>query len=145
MSFRDTSAAPPVQSPFPALDSIPMMKTLAALAAALPLAALAQPAPLPARTQAEIRHLLDYISQSGCRFGRNGDWADTNAARDHVEFKYQYLRNRGMIASAEDFIDKAASRSSLSGKEYLVQCPGTPAAPTGGWLRAELDHYRRGS
>ena len=122
-----------------------MMKTLVALAAALPLAALAQPTPMPARTQAEIRHLLDYISQSGCRFGRNGDWAGIAAARGHVEMKLDYLASRGMIASTEDFIDKAASRSSLSGKEYLVQCPGAPAAPTGGWLRAELDHYRRGS
>jgi uncharacterized protein DUF5329 len=123
-----------------------MKMTLAALAAAaLPLAALAQPAPMSARTQAEIRHLFSYISQSGCRFERNGGWADTGAARDHVEMKYQYLRERGMIASAEDFIDKAASRSSLSGKDYLVQCPGSGAISTGGWLRTELDRFRRGS
>jgi uncharacterized protein DUF5329 len=123
-----------------------MMKTLAAVVAAtLSLAALAQPAPQPARTRAEIHHLLDYISQSGCRFGRNGNWAGIAAARAHVEMKLDYLRSRGMIASAEDFIDKAASRSSLSGKEYLVQCPGAAIVPTGAWLRAELDHFRRGS
>ena len=123
-----------------------MKMTLAALAAAtLPLTALAQPAPLPARTQAEIGHLFDYISQSGCRFGRNGGWADMAAARDHVKFKYQYLRSRDMIASAEDFIEKAASRSSLTGQEYLVQCPGSAAVATGGWLRSELDRFRRGS
>jgi hypothetical protein len=123
-----------------------MRRTLAALAAAfLPIAALAQPAPLAARTQAEIGHLFDYIAGSGCRFERNGGWADTAAARDHVEMKYQYLRSRGMIASAEDFIEKAASRSSLSGQDYRVQCPGSAAVATGGWLRTELDRYRRGS
>jgi len=120
-------------------------KTLAILAALLPLAALAQPAPLAARTEAEIGHLFDYISQSGCSFGRNGDWASTVVARGHVEMKYQYLRNRGMIATAEDFIEQAASRSSLSGKDYLVQCPGAAVVPTGGWLRTELEHFRRGS
>ncbi len=124
------------------------MKTktcIALIAAALPFAAAAQPAPIGARTEAEIGHLIDYIAQSGCRFNRNGDWADTAAARGHVAMKYDYLRTRGMIASAEDFIDKAASRSSLSGKAYLVQCPGAVAVPSGGWLKSELDRYRAGS
>lgn len=124
------------------------MKTLtliAALAAALPLAAAAQPAPAGAQAEAEIGHLIDYISQSGCRFNRNGDWSDTAAARGHVSMKYDYLRSRGMITSAEDFIDKAASRSSLSGKNYLVQCPGAAAVPSGGWLKSELERYRAGS
>lgn len=124
------------------------MKTrtcIALLAAALPFAAAAQPAPVGARTQAEIGHLIDYISRSGCRFNRNGDWADTAAARGHVAMKYEYLRDRGLIGSAEDFIDRAASRSSLSGKDYLVQCPGAAAVPSGAWLRSELEHYRAGS
>ena len=121
-----------------------MRMTLAALAAAaLPFAV--QAAPMSERTEAEIGHLFDYISQSGCRFERNGNWADTGAARDHVEMKYQYLRQRGMIATTEDFIDQAASRSSLSGKDYQVQCPGSAVVSTGGWLRTELDRFRRGS
>jgi len=56
--------------------------------------------------------------------------------------KYEYLRDRGPIDSAEAFIDNAASRSSLSGMDYQVQCPGNPAVPAGRWLRDELARFR---
>ena len=120
-----------------------MLKPLAAaVLVSLPLAALAQPTPLAARTQAEIDHLFAYIAASGCRFSRNGSWHDMAEARSHVATKYDWLMARGMIDSAETFIDRAASRSSLSGSDYLVQCPGAPAEPTGGWLKQELARYR---
>jgi len=120
-----------------------MKSLLAALALALPLAAAAQPAnPLPAQTQAEIDHLFDYIVKSDCKFNRNGSWHDMVAARSHVNTKYEYLMDRGMIDSAEAFIDKAASQSSFSGKDYLVQCPGSEPTPSGGWLKTELNRFR---
>lgn len=121
------------------------MKRLAAsLALLLPLVAFAQPAaPLPARTGTETEHLLDYIAKSGCKFNRNGSWHDMAAARSHVATKYGYLIERGMIDSAEAFIDKAASRSGFSGSDYLVQCPGADAMPSGAWLKAELARFRQ--
>src|SRR6267143_388200 len=102
-----------------------MMKSLlAATVLALPLASFAQPAgSLPVRTQAEIDHLFTYIADSSCRFNRNGSWHDMATAKSHVATKYDWLIGRGMIDSAETFIDKAASRSSFSGSDYLVQCP----------------------
>jgi len=122
-----------------------MKSILVALALALPAAALAQPVvpPVPARTQAEIDHLFDYISKSGCRFNRNGSWHDMVAARTHVNTKFEWLRDRGQIDSAESFIDNAASRSSFSGRDYLVQCSGQPALSSGDWLKAELSRYRQ--
>jgi hypothetical protein len=122
-----------------------MKSALLALALALPAAALAQPVvpAVPARTQAEIDHLFDYISKSGCQFNRNGSWHDMGAARTHVNTKYEWLRDRGQIDSAESFIDNAASRSSFSGKDYLVQCPGQPTVSSGDWLKAELSRYRQ--
>ena len=121
------------------------MKTfLASLALALPFAALAQPlVALPARTQAEIDHLFKFIAQSECRFNRNGSWHDMGAARSHVNTKFEYLADRGMIESTEAFIDQAASRSSISGKEYLVQCPGAEPVPAATWLKTELVRYRQ--
>lgn len=121
------------------------MKTLlAGLVLALPFAAAAQPlAPLPARTQAEIDHLFKYIAQSDCRFSRNGSWHDMSAARSHVNMKFEYLADRGQIESTESFIDKAASRSSLSGQEYLVQCAGAQPVPAAAWLKTELGRYRQ--
>jgi hypothetical protein len=122
------------------------MKTLiVAFALALPAAAGAEPQgqPAPARTQAEIDHLFDYISNSNCQFNRNGSWHDMATARAHVNTKYEWLKDRGKIDSAESFIDNAASRSSFSGKEYLVQCPGRASVPSGAWLKAELTRYRQ--
>ena len=122
-----------------------MKSLIAALALAIPFCALAQPTatpPLPARTQAEIDHLFAYIAGSGCKFNRNGSWHDMTTARSHVNTKYEYLVERGMIDSAEAFIDKAASQSSFSGKDYLVQCPGSEATPSAGWLKTELNRFR---
>jgi hypothetical protein len=122
------------------------MKTLvAALAFALPVAALAQPVvpPVPARTQAEIDHLFDYIAHSNCQFNRNGSWHDMVAAKAHVNTKYEYLKERGKIDSTESFIENAASRSSFSGTDYVVQCPGGQPVASGAWLKAELARYRQ--
>jgi hypothetical protein len=122
-----------------------MKKLVAGLLLALPVAALAQPVvpTVPARTQAEIDHLFDYIAHSSCQFNRNGTWHDMVAAKAHVNTKYEYLKERGQIASAESFIENAASKSSFSGKDYLVQCPGAPMVPSASWLGAELARFRQ--
>jgi hypothetical protein len=122
-----------------------MKHLAAALLLALPAAALAQPVtpPIPLQAQAEIDHLFDYISQSSCRFNRNGSWHDMKAARAHVNTKYEYLKERGKIDTAESFIDNAASQSSFSGKDYLVECPGQPTVPSAAWLKSELARFRQ--
>jgi uncharacterized protein DUF5329 len=122
-----------------------MKKLLAGLLVALPLAAAAQPVVpnVPARTQAEIDHLFDYIARSDCKFSRNGSWHDMVMARSHVNAKYEWLKERGKIDSAESFIESAATRSSFSGQDYLVQCPGSEATPSAAWLKAELKRFRQ--
>jgi hypothetical protein len=90
----------------------------------------------------EIDSLLQYIEVSGCEFYRNGDWHDSATARAHLASKYDYLASRNRIASAEDFIDKAASRSSLSGEDYEVRCGACTTITTSEWLRAILARYR---
>jgi hypothetical protein len=128
-------------SPYP--TNLSMKSLLASLLLALPLAVSAQPVtPIAPRTQAEIDHLFNYISKSDCRFNRNGAWHDMVMARSHVNTKYEYLVQRGMIDSAEAFIEKAASQSSFSGNDYLVQCPGSQVIPSANWLKAELNRFR---
>ena len=122
-----------------------MKKLVAGLLLTLPVAALAQPVvpPVPARTQTEIDHLFDYLAHSNCQFNRNGSWHDMIAAKAHVNTKYEYLKQRGKIDSTESFIDNAASKSSFSGKDYLMQCQGTDAVASASWLKAELLRYRQ--
>jgi predicted RNA polymerase sigma factor len=94
--------------------------------------------------EAEIAALLAYVSTSGCDFYRNGTWHDAGAARVHLEKKQNYLVNRSLVASAEDFIDRAATASSLSGETYLVRCAHADPMPSGDWLHAELRRLRAG-
>ena len=123
------------------------MKTLYRTVGALLLAAavhgVAWAAP-EARTQAEIAHLLDYVATPGCQFNRNGNWHAGTEARAHLQKKYDYLLKRGLVTDAESFIVRAASESSMSGKDYQVRCGGGKAVASGVYLREELKRFRAG-
>jgi len=116
-----------------------MLLCLAGLTA--PAAVIAQPLE---STQIEINYLLDYLEISGCRFYRNGNWYDSTRAQEHLRDKYEYLLARDRIDTTEDFIEKAASRSSMSGRAYEVQCGTdcTTASTSGDWLTGVLARYR---
>jgi len=105
------------------------------------LAATAQAQPAP-ETQAEVARLLDYLQHSGCRFQRNGSWHDPTEARAHLERKYRYLLDKGMVDRTEDFIARAATESSISGRPYLVRCGDGEPVPSAQWLGAELRRLR---
>jgi len=100
------------------------------------------PDPAPA-TKLEIAHLLSYLQASGCQFYRNGTWYDSSEAVSHLNKKYQYLMEKGLISSSEDFIEGAASESSMSGRAYRVRCSSNPAVNSADWFRAELEKYRK--
>jgi uncharacterized protein YfiM (DUF2279 family) len=116
--------------------------TVAIVALAVALAAVVRAQPASPTAQREVDHLFAYLAGSGCEFFRNGEWADATKARDHLQTKYDYLRKRDLAPTAEAFIERAASTSSLSGKPYLVRCPGAAPVESGTWFRAELARYR---
>lgn len=118
---------------------ITMKKMLFAL---LLSSAAAHAAPSTA-TQAEINHLFSYLEQSGCQFNRNGTWYTSVEASAHLHDKYNYLLKRDLVSSTENFIDRAASESSMTGKAYLVRCQSPQAQQSGAWFRAELQRYRQ--
>jgi hypothetical protein len=99
-------------------------------------------AELPINTQVEVDFLLGYIEGSTCEFYRNGTWHDSKAAYAHLRDKYRYLVARNLISSAEDFIEKAATQSSLSGQPYKVRCQDGATMTTNQWLHAELVRFR---
>jgi hypothetical protein len=102
---------------------------------------LGQAAPPPG-AQAEVDALLASIEASGCLFFRNGVWHDAKAATEHLRGKYRYLIARGMIVTTEDFIDQAATKSSLSGQPYQVQCGDSTAVTSSQWLHDRLARLR---
>jgi hypothetical protein len=107
------------------------------------LAAVSGASPAPAVTQ-EIEHLLGYVLNSGCQFYRNGFWYDARRGEEHLRDKYDYLVKHDEISATEDFIDKVASKSSISGLAYEVKCDGAEPLTSAQWLRQELIRYRAG-
>jgi len=97
----------------------------------------------PSAAQIEINHLLGLIEQSGCEFFRNGTWYDAQRAQAHLRAKYEILAADGQIKTAEDFIEKAASNSSMSGRPYQIRCAGAAAMTTNQWFSAALTRLRR--
>jgi hypothetical protein len=105
----------------------------------------ARPAANPAdaaTAQREIEGLIAALGRSGCSFERNGDWYDGARARTHLGRKYDYLRRRDPAGSAESFIERAASRSSTSGRAYHVRCPGKPVESASAWFHRQLRDLR---
>jgi hypothetical protein len=96
----------------------------------------------PPNVVVEIDYLLQHIESSGCEFYRNGSWYDAAHAKAHLRMKYNYLAARNQIGSAEEFIDNAASKSSLSGQAYKIRCEGADVVESNLWLRDALEHYR---
>ena len=73
-----------------------------------------------ARSQQEILGLLRFVASSGCLFIRNGSEYPATEARDHLQKKLDYLEKKGLVDSSEDFIARAATESSMSGKPYCA-------------------------
>ena len=90
----------------------------------------------------EISALLSSVETSGCRFNRNGTWYAGADAKAHMMTKLDYVEKRTTLVSAEQFIELAASKSSMSGKPYLIQCGDQPAQPSETWLKARLKTLR---
>ncbi len=96
----------------------------------------------PAQAPREIAQLIDALGRSGCQFQRNGTWYSPSEAQAHLRRKYEYLRKRDLVATAEQFIERAGTQSSMSGKPYAVRCPGQAAVPSAQWLGARLSTIR---
>ncbi|RNF85255.1 DUF5329 domain-containing protein [Montanilutibacter psychrotolerans] len=96
----------------------------------------------PPQAVREIDQLIGALGASGCEFQRNGSWHPAAQAQQHLRRKYDWLRERDMVATAEQFIERAGTKSSLSGRVYQVRCAGRPAVPSAAWLGAKLRELR---
>jgi hypothetical protein len=92
------------------------------------------------RMDSEIDFLLDSVVTSDCVFIRNGKKHDAIAARKHLQMKRK--RGKRYFSSADEFIEKLASKSSWSGDAYLIQCGSEPQQIANDWFTALLLEYR---
>ncbi|WP_340533041.1 YfeK family protein [Escherichia coli] len=80
-------------------------------------------AKLTPHEEARINAMLEGLSQKkDLVFVRNGNEHTCDEAVSHLRLKLNNTRNR--IDTAEQFIDKVASSSSITGKPYIVKIPG---------------------
>ena len=96
----------------------------------------------PQATKSEIAHLFTTLETSNCQFNRNGSWYSAKEASGHLATKYKYLQDKDLVPSAEKFIERAATGSSLSGKAYQIKCADTAVQPSGPWFQAVLEKNR---
>jgi len=116
------------------------LRAVLALALIAPGVALAAPSDTARR---EIAGLIGARDGSRCRFQRNGSWHDAAEARAHLQRKYDYLLKKDKVDTAEQFIERAASQSSMSGKPYRIACPGQPEQTAAVWFGARLKALRQ--
>jgi hypothetical protein len=109
---------------------------------ALSFSAVVQAEPLAPAVRGEIDALLGKLAASGCQFNRNGSWHSAVDARSHLLSKLEYLERKDLVRTTEQFIERGASGSSVSGKPYQVKCGTAEAVPSQRWLLAELKALR---
>jgi len=90
--------------------------------------------------EAEVAHLIAYLENSDCNMVRNTKTYSGEEGGKHVRRKYEYFRDD--ISSTEEFVELSATKSTMSGKPYVVHCPGEPPRNSADWLLEELDAYR---
>ncbi|MBL1259041.1 MAG: DUF5329 family protein [Thiotrichaceae bacterium] len=97
-------------------------------------------ADVPSAQRHEVEHLLNFIANTTCIITRNGSLHNGPEALSHIKRKYAYYREA--ITSTEEFIERSASKSTLSGEAYTVRCADRAVIATREWLLYELGEYR---
>lgn len=94
----------------------------------------------PEDVTAAVEHLLACVQSSSLVFIRNDEEHTGTEAATHIRRKYDHYRKQ--IATPEDFVSKAATKSELSGKPYLVKLADGRKVLLAEWLSAKLAEWR---
>jgi len=85
-----------------------------------------------------IETLIESLRQlDGATFIRNDTESTVDEAIAHITRKWHWQKDQ--IHTAEDFIEVAASKSSASGKLYLIRLPDGTETTSAEWLHKELE------
>lgn len=110
------------------------------LLATLALILTAPPALAEASLVDTVDYLLRQVAESNYVFIRNGKDHDSEDAAKHMRRKYEHFSDE--IATPEQFIDRSATKSMMSGKRYRVRFPDGEEMDTADWLLEELAKFR---
>jgi len=87
----------------------------------------------------EVQALLSRLEASNCSFNRNGAWYSAADAKSHLERKFRSMRK---FQSAEQFVKRIASGSSVTGEPYLVNWVDSAPIQSRDWLLTQLQEIR---
>ncbi|WP_235505078.1 DUF5329 family protein [Variovorax sp. Root318D1] len=105
-------------------------------------AALAQATPSASEQKLIDTLILRVSNMKTMTFMRNGDAHNAANAAKHMQAKFDHFKDE--IVTAEDFIDRCASRSEMTGKPYQVKMPNGAVRDAKEFLTAELRTLRKG-
>ena len=99
-------------------------------------------ATVPAGTEAnKIEALIAHVEGlADAKFVRNGIEYDAKTAGAFLRGKWD--ANQSKIKTAEDFIEHAATKSSTTGKPYLIRFTGGKEVKSGEYLREQLQRLK---
>jgi hypothetical protein len=99
---------------------------------------------MPLSEKQKIEALIKHVEGlKDAKFVRNGTEHDAKAAGAFLRRKWD--ANAAEIKTAKDFIEKAASVSSTTGRPYMIRCKGSKEMKSGDYLRAELQKLEKPS
>ena len=96
---------------------------------------------LDPQTKAEIDELITFVQTSDVRFIRNGQEYSAADGAQHLRDKLGRAGDR--VRTTDDFIQRIASTSYMSGKPYLVKIADGRTQPTRDRLRTHLAKARK--
>lgn len=97
----------------------------------------------PLTEEQKTDHLILFIRNlKGATFIRNGTEHSAAAAADHLQMKREKAGSR--IKTAKAFIDKVASKSTLSGEPYMIRFANGKEFPAQMVLTRELKKLEEG-
>lgn len=91
-------------------------------------------------TDVEIEYLLNSVGSSGCAFIRNGTSHSAENAEEHLRMKFG--KGKRYATTSEKFIERLASKSSISRKAYAIKCKNEGRLNSEDWLKQRLQEYR---
>lgn len=90
---------------------------------------------------AEIDYLIQAVAASQCTFVRNGKEHDAEDASEHLQMKRK--RGKRYYDSTEQFIERIASKSSWTGRDYLIKCSPDRTETARQWFTSRLAQFRQ--
>jgi len=104
-------------------------------------ALLAQAAPSASEEKLIDTLILRVSKMDAMIFLRNGNEYNAADAAKHMQAKYDYFKKE--LVTAEDFIDRCASRSEMTGQAYKVKLANGAVRDANEFLNSELRALRQ--